>query len=73
MPEQRKQLLLRISPQVHEALAKWAADEMRSVNGQVEMVLRDALRQAGRLPRDVPEPRRPGRPAKDPGASGVED
>lgn len=62
---ERKQLLLRISPQVHEALAKWAADEMRSVNGQVEMVLRDALRQAGRLPRELPEPRGPGRPRKD--------
>ena len=59
----RKQLLLRMSPQVHEALTKWAADEMRSVNGQVELVLRDALRQAGRLPTDVPEPRGPGRPS----------
>lgn len=59
----RKQLLLRMSPQVHEALTKWAADEMRSVNGQVELVLRDALRQAGRLPTGVPEPRGPGRPS----------
>lgn len=50
MAEQRKQLLLRVSPQLHEALTKWAADEMRSTNAQVEMVLRDALRRAGRLP-----------------------
>lgn len=65
MPEQRKQILLRVNPQVHEALSRWAADDMRSVNGQIEMLLRDALRRAGRLPRDVPEPRGPGRPRND--------
>lgn len=65
MPEKRKQVLLRMSPQMHEALARWAADDMRSVNGQVEMVLRDALRRAGRLPSDIPAPRGPGRPRKD--------
>ena len=65
MPEQRKQILLRVNPQVHEALSRWAADDMRSVNGQIEMLLRDALRRAGRLPSDMPAPRGPGRPRKD--------
>ena len=65
MPEQRKQILLRVNPQVHEALSRWAADDMRSVNGQIEMLLRDARRRAGRLPRDGHEPRGPGRPRND--------
>lgn len=58
----RKQVLLRLDPAVHDALARWAADDLRSVNAQVEMVLRDALRAAGRMPREAgPLPRR-GRP-----------
>jgi hypothetical protein len=48
MPE-RKKILLRLDPAVHEALAKWAADDLRSVNSQIEFALRLALRQAGRL------------------------
>ncbi len=47
----RKQYPLRIDPEVWEALERWAADEMRSANGQVEYLLREALRRAGRLPR----------------------
>ncbi len=46
----RKQYPLRIDPEVWDAIEKWAADEMRSANGQVEWILRDALRRAGRLP-----------------------
>ncbi|MFZ0995369.1 MAG: hypothetical protein WAO09_05240 [Candidatus Dormiibacterota bacterium] len=58
----RKQVLLRIDPTVHDALARWAADEFRSLNGQVEMVLRRALDEAGRMPKAVgPIPKR-GRP-----------
>jgi hypothetical protein len=45
---ERKPFLLRVDPQVLEALQRWAADELRSVNGQVEYLLREALRQAGR-------------------------
>lgn len=57
-------MLLRLDPAVHDALAKWAADELRSVNAQVEMLVRRALAEAGRHPRDVgPLPRR-GRPPK---------
>jgi len=46
----RKQILLRIDPAVHDALARWAGDELRSVNAQVEMLLRRALTDAGRMP-----------------------
>jgi len=38
--------------QVHEALERWARDELRSVNGQIEFLLRRALQQAGRLNRE---------------------
>ncbi len=44
----RKPFLLRLDPSVHDALASWAADEFRSVNGQIEFLLRDALRRGGR-------------------------
>jgi hypothetical protein len=44
----RKAFLLRLDPELFDALQKWAADELRSVNGQVEYLLRDALRRAGR-------------------------
>jgi len=47
----RKQILLRIDPAVHDALARWAADELRSVNAQVEILLRRALADAGRMPK----------------------
>ena len=64
----RKSVLLRLDPAVHEALQRWAADELRSVNAQIEVVLRDALRSAGRSPRGAgPLPRR-GRPPKEPDA-----
>ncbi len=46
----RKALLIRLDPALHEALQRWANDELRSLNGQIEYVLRQALRHAGRLP-----------------------
>ena len=52
----RKQYPLRIDPEVWEAVQKWAADDMRSANGQVEFILRQALRLAGRLPARDDEP-----------------
>jgi hypothetical protein len=59
---ERKQVLLRIDPAVHDALARWAADEFRSLNAQIDMLLRRALTDAGRMPRKAgPLPRR-GRP-----------
>ena len=62
MTSQRKQLVLRIDPVVHDAVARWAADELRSVNAQIEMLLRRALKDAGRLPSAVPPLPRRGRP-----------
>ena len=62
MSRERKQVLLRIDPKVHDALARWAADEFRSLNAHVEMLLRRALDDTGRMPRQAaPIPRR-GRP-----------
>ena len=59
---ERKQVLLRIDPTVHDALARWAADEFRSLNAHIEMLLRRALDDAGRMPdRRGPMPKR-GRP-----------
>jgi hypothetical protein len=46
---ERKALLIRIDPRVHEALERWARDELRSVNAQIEFVVRRALQQAGRM------------------------
>jgi hypothetical protein len=46
----RKPFLLRLEPAVHQALQRWSDDELRSLNGQIEYLLRDALRRAGRLP-----------------------
>ena len=53
---ERKPFLLRIDPLVLEALQKWAADDLRSVNAQIEYVLRDTLAKAGR----APGPKKPG-------------
>ncbi|MCB1056558.1 MAG: hypothetical protein KDD11_13735 [Acidobacteria bacterium] len=51
---QRKAFPLRIDPRLYEALQKWADDELRSVNGQIEYLIRDALRRTGRLPKREP-------------------
>ncbi|WP_306317819.1 MULTISPECIES: hypothetical protein [unclassified Streptomyces] len=62
----RKQVLLRLDPAVHDALARWAADDLRSTNAQIEFILRRALKEAGRLPGSAsPIPRR-GRPPSAP-------
>ena len=59
---ERKSILLRLDPAVHDALARWAADELRSTNAQIEYLLRRALSDSGRLPSRVGPMRRPGRP-----------
>lgn len=58
----RKSVLLRLDPAVHDALARWAADELRSTNAQIEFLLRRALAEGGRLPRSLRAMRGPGRP-----------
>jgi hypothetical protein len=47
---ERKGVLLRLDPAVHDALARWASDELRSTNAQIEFLLGDALADAGRMP-----------------------
>jgi hypothetical protein len=61
----RKSVLLRLDPAVHDALSRWAADELRSTNAQIEYLLRRALSDAGRLPKHAGEMRKPGRPRRD--------
>ena len=61
---ERKSLLLRLDPAVHDALARWASDELRSTNAQIEFLLRRALADAGRLPGHVGEMRKQGRPPR---------
>jgi hypothetical protein len=69
----RRQVLLRLDPAVHDALMRWANDELRSVNAQAELILRRALTEAGRMPKHAgPLPKR-GRPRRDVEASGGED
>jgi hypothetical protein len=60
MMAQRKPFLLRLDPVTFAALQRWAADDLRSVNGQIEFLLRRALRDANRLPaRRSPEAQPP--------------
>ena len=66
MARQRKQFLLRIPHELYDVYEAWAADELRSVNAQLEAVLTDAARRAGRRPRVHPTD--PG-PATDSGAT----
>jgi hypothetical protein len=49
---ERKAFLLRVDPVVLAALQRWANDDLRSLNAQIEFVLRDALRRVGRLSRE---------------------
>jgi hypothetical protein len=51
----RKSFLLRVDAAVLEAMQRWANDDLRSLNGEIEYVLREALRKAGRLPRPAPD------------------
>ncbi|MGW6915320.1 hypothetical protein ACWGB8_16115 [Kitasatospora sp. NPDC054939] len=64
MATERKQILLRLDPAVHDALAGWAAAELRSTNAQIEFLLRRALADAGRMPGGAGELPRRGRPPK---------
>jgi hypothetical protein len=50
MPESKK-FLLRLDPRLFDALRRWADDDLRSINGQIEYLLTDQARRAGRLPK----------------------
>ena len=56
MPSDRKAFLLRIDPAVLDAVQRWANDDLRSLNGQIEYLLRQALTDAGRKPARMPAP-----------------
>lgn len=62
MSRERKQVPLRLDPAVHDALARWAADELRSLNAHIELLLRRALDEAGRMPSRAGPIRPRGRP-----------
>jgi hypothetical protein len=49
---ERRAFLLRVDPDLYDALQRWASSELRSVNGQIEFVLRRALQQTGRLKKE---------------------
>jgi hypothetical protein len=53
-----KSFILRIDPEMMEAVEKWAADEFRSINGQILFILDQALRKAGRLKKEKPNAKR---------------
>ncbi len=57
---ERKRFLLRLDPKLYEVLQRWAADDLRSVNGQIEQLLTDAARRAGRWPPADERPPRDG-------------
>jgi hypothetical protein len=57
MADQKKAYPLRINAQVLDAMQRWSNDELRSLNAQIEYVLRDALRKAGRIKADAKSPR----------------
>ncbi len=59
---ERKSFLLRLDPETFAALQRWAADDLRSVNGQVEFLLRRALAEAGRSTKVRPPDREGGPP-----------
>ncbi|PWU01538.1 MAG: Arc family DNA binding domain-containing protein [Bacteroidetes bacterium] len=51
----KKNFVLRVDEATYNALEKWASDEFRSVNGQIEWLLDKALKEAGRKPKEKPE------------------
>jgi hypothetical protein len=52
---QKKPFVLRLNPDMLKALEKWASDEFRSLNGQIEYLLHQELKKSGRLPKTVSE------------------
>jgi len=63
---ERKGFLLRLDPRLYEALQRWAGDELRSLNGQIEYLLRRELERAGRLPGQLAGGRSPaGQPGEE--------
>jgi hypothetical protein len=59
---ERKSFLLRIDGTLLDGVRRWADDDLRSLNAQIEFILRNSLKQAGRLPKTAP----PEEPESDP-------
>ncbi len=57
----KKKFLLRLDGELYDALEKWAADDLRSVNAEMEFLLKETVRKAGRLKAPGPAPSRPAR------------
>jgi len=55
MTEKKKQIPLRLSPKLYEELAAWAAEDFRSLNGQIEYLLTECVRQRKRTGKYVPD------------------
>ncbi len=55
--KERQAFILRISPEILKAVEKWADDEFRSVNGQIEYLLSEALKKSGRLKKNTTDPK----------------
>lgn len=55
MAKKKKNFMLRIDPELYDVLQRWAQDEFRSVNGHLEFIIREAVKQAGRLPKKKSE------------------
>jgi hypothetical protein len=52
----KKSYPLRIDPEIYDALQMWAEDELRSLNGHLEYLLRESLKRSGRFPKSRPKP-----------------
>jgi hypothetical protein len=52
---EKKKFLLRIDPDLYDALERWASDEFRSANAQIEFLLRQAAKNSGKMKKDAPE------------------
>lgn len=61
----RDSFLLRLNPRILAGIRQWSEDEMRSMNSQIEFLLRQSLQKAGRLPSPTPEPEPPAPPPED--------
>jgi hypothetical protein len=69
----RKTIPLRMSPRLYDALRRWAEDDFRSVNGQIEWLCHEALRRAGRLPAEHGAERGSGGPSERDGPPAASD
>lgn len=56
---ERKSFLIRVDRELLDSVQRWADDDLRSLNGHIEFLLRDALRKAGRLPKPAGDPHTP--------------